>query len=129
MVYPLLEEMVDYGWPLTTEPNALRAMIRPPSIISKLSSVLIFANTSVSESLPTGSVGNMPPWRPTGVSYSQNEIVYMAIVEEVDAIVGMTGNVSGCIQCQWHLGGIPDPPLLTLMEPVLINDCSFHPCV
>ena len=35
-VYQLLEEMVDYGWPLTTEPNALKAMIRPPNIIRKV---------------------------------------------------------------------------------------------
>ena len=26
-VYQLLEEMIDNGWPLTTEPNALKAMI------------------------------------------------------------------------------------------------------
>ena len=35
-VYQLLEEMLDYGWPLTTEPNALQAMIRPPSVMGKV---------------------------------------------------------------------------------------------
>jgi AP-3 complex subunit mu len=35
-VYQLLEEMVDYGWPLTTEPNALKAMIRPPTVMGKV---------------------------------------------------------------------------------------------
>ncbi len=35
-VYQLLEEMVDYGFPLTTEPNALKAMIRPPTIMGEL---------------------------------------------------------------------------------------------
>jgi AP-3 complex subunit mu len=129
-VYQLLEEMVDYGWPLTTEPNALKAMIRPPSVISTLSSV-VFANTTVSDALPSGTISNMP-WRTAGVSYSQNEI-YMDIVEEVDAIVDTTGNVissdvSGSIQCQCHLSGIPDL-LLTFKDPHLIDDCSFHPCV
>jgi AP-3 complex subunit mu len=129
-VYQLLEEMVDYGWPLTTEPNALKAMIRPPSVISTLSSV-VFANTTVSDALPSGTISNMP-WRTVGVSYSQNEI-YMDIVEEVDAIVDTTGNVissdvSGSIQCQCHLSGIPDL-LLTFKDPHLIDDCSFHPCV
>lgn len=129
-VYQLLEEMVDYGWPLTTEPNALKAMIRPPSVMSKLSSV-VFSNTTVSEALPIGTVSNIP-WRASGVSYSQNEI-YMDIVEEVDAIVDATGNVvssdvSGSIQCQCHLSGIPDL-LLTFKDPNLIDDCSFHPCV
>ena len=69
-VYQLLEEMVDYGWPLTTEPNALKAMIRPATVMSKL---LQTASTIVSDELPSGTVGNMP-WRASGVQYSQNEI-------------------------------------------------------
>jgi AP-3 complex subunit mu len=130
-VYQLLEEMVDYGWPLTTEPNALMAMIRPPSVMAKLQSV-VFSNTTVADELPSGTISNMP-WRTSEVSYSQNEI-YMDVVEEVNAIVdATTGNlvssdVSGSIQCQSHLSGIPDL-LLTFKEPELIDDCSFHPCV
>lgn len=130
-VYQLLEELVDYGWPLTTEPNALKAMIRPPSVMAKLTSV-VFSGTNVSDALPSGTISNMP-WRAAGVSYSQNEI-YMDIVEEVHAIVdAVTGqmissDVSGSIQCQSHLSGIPDL-LLTFKDPSLIDDCSFHPCV
>lgn len=130
-VYQLLEEMVDYGWPLTTEPNALKQMIRPPSVMAKLQSV-VFSNTSVSDELPRGTISNIP-WRAAGVSYSQNEI-YMDIVEAVDAIVdAVSGNlissdVFGSIQCQSHLSGIPDL-LLTFNEPSLIDDWSFHPCV
>ncbi len=130
-VYQLLEEMVDYGWPLTTEPNSLKAMIRPPSIMSKISSAM-FANTTVSHALPSGTISNMP-WRAAGVTYTQNEI-YMDIIEEIDAIIdASSGNivqsdVSGRIQCQCQLSGIPDL-LLTFKNPKLIDDCSFHPCV
>lgn len=35
--YQLLEEMVDHGWPLTTEPNALTDLIRPPTVMAKVS--------------------------------------------------------------------------------------------
>jgi len=34
--YQLLEEMVDHGWPLTTEPNALTDLIRPPTVMAKV---------------------------------------------------------------------------------------------
>lgn len=34
--YQLLEEMVDHGWPLTTEPNALTDLIRPPTVMGKV---------------------------------------------------------------------------------------------
>ena len=119
--------MVDYGWPLTTEQNALKAMIRPPTVMSKL----LQTTATVSDELPSGTVSNMP-WRAAGVSYSQNEI-YVDICEEVDAIVDASGaivscDVSGSIQCQSHLSGIPDL-LLTFKDPQLIDDCSFHPCV
>jgi len=130
-VYQLLEEMIDYGWPLTTEPNALKAMIRPPTVLSKLSSV-VFSKTNVSDELPSGTISNMP-WRAGNVVYTQNEI-YMDIVEEIDAMIdAVSGNivysdVSGSVQCQCSLSGVPDL-LLTFQDPTLIDDCSFHPCV
>jgi AP-3 complex subunit mu len=123
----LLDEMIDYGgWPLTAEPNSLLAMIRPPTVMSKL-----LQTVSTAEELPSGTISNMP-WRASGVTYSQNEI-YIDIVEEVDAIVNGSGqlistDVSGSIQCQSHLSGVPDL-LLTFKDPTLIDDWSFHPCV
>jgi len=131
-VYQLLEEMVDYGWPLTTEPNALKAMIRPPTVMGKLQSVVTGgSNAIVSDALPSGTISNMP-WRAAGVKYTQNEI-YIDIMEEIDAIVDAMGNVvsfdvNGSIQAQSHLSGVPDL-LLTFKDPDVIDDCSFHPCV
>lgn len=131
-VYQLLEEMVDYGWPLTTEPNALKAMIRPPTVMAKIQSVVTGgSNAVVSDALPSGTVSNMP-WRAAGVRYNQNEI-YIDIIEEIDAIIDARGNVvssdvSGSIQAQSQLSGIPDL-LLTFKEPEVIDDCSLHPCV
>ncbi|GKY96945.1 hypothetical protein MPSEU_000653500 [Mayamaea pseudoterrestris] len=92
---------------------------------------LLNTTSTVDEQLPAGTISNMP-WRAAGVYYSQNEI-YMDIVEEVDAIVSPSGSVissdvSGSVQCQSHLSGIPDL-LLTFKDPSLIDDCSFHPCV
>ena len=128
-VYQLLEEMMDYGWPLTTEGNALKAMIRPPTVMSKL---LMSTTGAVADVLPVGTVSNMP-WRTANIHYSNNEI-YVDIVEEVDAIVDATNNtivsadVQGSVQCQSHLSGIPDL-LLTFTDPTVVSDCSFHPCV
>lgn len=131
--YQLLEEMVDNGWPLTTEPNSLKSMIRPPTLVGKLEKVVMGtqSNAVVAESLPNGTISNMP-WRKAGVKYTHNEI-YVDIIEEVDAIVDATGriissDVSGSIQAQSQLSGVPDL-LLTFKDPEVIDDCSFHPCV
>eukprot|EP01042_Synura_sphagnicola_P006371 gene6371-8136_t len=50
-VYQLLEEMMDYGYPLTTEPNALKAMIKPPSVISRITAATM-GGSNVSDVLP-----------------------------------------------------------------------------
>ena len=71
MVYQLLEEMMDYGYPLTTEPNALKAMIQPTSVMSRIMTSVdgIAGNgdirSNVSDVLPDGTLTNMP-WRKTG---------------------------------------------------------------
>jgi AP-3 complex subunit mu len=44
--YQLLEEMVDHGWPLTTEPNALTDLIRPPTVLAKV--IMLFLSTIMS---------------------------------------------------------------------------------
>ena len=40
---------------------------------------------SVSETLPTGQLSNVP-WRRSGVKYTNNE-AYFDVVEEIDAII------------------------------------------
>jgi AP-3 complex subunit mu len=130
--YQLLEEMVDYGWPLTTEPNALTDLIRPPTVMAKIQQAISGGSSSIlSEALPTGTVSNMP-WRKAQVHHPNNEI-YIDIVEEVDAILNAQGavissDVSGSIQAQSNLSGVPDL-ILTFNDVNLIDDCSFHPCV
>jgi AP-3 complex subunit mu len=130
-IYQLLEEMMDFGFPLTTEPNALQAMIKPPSIVSRVSTAMGQESGQISDKLADGVISNMP-WRRSGVLYSQNEI-YMDIVEEVDSILSVDGviissEVSGSIQAVSRLSGVPDLTL-QLSDPKCIDDCSFHPCV
>jgi AP-3 complex subunit mu len=130
MVYQLLEEMMDYGYPLTTEPNALKSMIKPPTVMNKLTTAAMGGST-ISDTLPNGTVSNMP-WRKTGVKYLQNEI-YLDIIEEIDSILDKSGSiitseVSGIISANSRLSGVPDLTL-TFLDPNLIDDCSFHPCV
>ena len=130
-VYQLLEEMMDFGYPLTTEPNALKAMIKPAGLISRIAAATGSLSGNVSDILPDGTISNMP-WRKTGVKYAQNEI-YLDIIEEIDAIVDRHGvivssEVSGSIAANSRLSGVPDLALV-FSDPGLIDDCSFHPCV
>ena len=130
-VYQILEEMMDFGIPLTTEPNALKAMIKPPSLASRITSAIGQESSQISDVLPDGTISNMP-WRLSGVHYTNNE-VYLDLVEEVDSILTVQGlivssEVSGVILANSKLSGVPDLTL-AFRDPSLIDDCSFHPCV
>ena len=121
---------MDNGYPLTTEPNALKAMIKPPTVTGRLATALT-GQSGVSDVLPDGTISSMP-WRKAGVKYAQNEI-YLDVIEEVDAIVDRAGQivsseVSGIVHANSRLSGIPDLTL-TFLDPEVIDDCSFHPCV
>merc|ERR1711907_834841 len=99
----LLDEMMDNGFPLTTEPNILKSMILPPTTIGRMVGTVTgnSAATVVSE-LPDGTLSNVP-WRKAGAKYSNNEI-YFDIIEEIDCIIDNSGSlvtceVMGSIQC------------------------------
>uniref|UniRef100_A0A674N4G2 Adaptor related protein complex 3 subunit mu 1 n=1 Tax=Takifugu rubripes TaxID=31033 RepID=A0A674N4G2_TAKRU len=80
-VYELLEEMLDNGFPLATESNVLKEMIRPPTILRSVVNTLT-GGSNVGETLPTGQLSNIP-WRRSGVKYTNNE-AYFDVVEEID---------------------------------------------
>jgi AP-3 complex subunit mu len=106
-------------------------MIVPPSMISRISEVATGVSSNISDTLPDATISNMP-WRKTNVVYAQNEI-YLDIIEEVDSIVNKNGaiissEVNGSIMVNSRLSGVPDLTL-NFVDPNLIDDCSFHPCV
>ncbi|KAG7272545.1 hypothetical protein CRUP_004720 [Coryphaenoides rupestris] len=116
-VYELLEEMLDNGFPLATESNGF---------------YFAFPGTSnVGEKLPTGQLSTIP-WRRSGVKYTNNE-AYFDVIEEIDAIVDKSGTtvcaeIQGVIEACVKLSGMPDLTL-SFMNPRLLDDVSFHPCV
>ncbi|KAF3453209.1 hypothetical protein FNV43_RR03648 [Rhamnella rubrinervis] len=131
IVYELLDEMIDNGFPLTTEPNILREMIAPPNIVSKVLSVVTGNSSNVSDTLPSATASCVP-WRTTDPKYANNE-VYVDLVEEMDAIINRDGVLVKCeiygeVQVNSHLSGLPDLTL-SFKNPSILGDVRFHPCV
>lgn len=128
-VYQLLEEMLDNGFPLATELNVLKEMIRPPTWTAVFDSVT--GQKGVREKLPTG-VSTNTQWRRAGVKYTNNEC-FVDVVESVDCIADKNGQlifseIRGEINCRTKLSGMPDL-CLTFANPRVLDDVSFHPCV
>eukprot|EP00928_Gymnodinium_smaydae_P066809 TRINITY_DN4977_c0_g1_i1.p1 TRINITY_DN4977_c0_g1~~TRINITY_DN4977_c0_g1_i1.p1 ORF type:complete len:532 (-),score=97.06 TRINITY_DN4977_c0_g1_i1:166-1527(-) len=155
-VYLLLDEMIDSGLPFTTELNGLESIIAPPSTIGKVVQAVSGSSTKVLSDVPpdersqSGTFGALTSalgagthtqiggassevwWRKQNVVYASNE-VYIDIVESVDCIVNgqghmVSGGISGDIIVNSKLSGLPEV-LLTLRNPSLLQDVSFHPCV
>ena len=130
VVYELLDEMLDNGFPLATESNILKELIKPPNMLRTVVNT-VTGKTNVSATLPTGQLSNVP-WRRSGVKYTNNE-AYFDVIEEVDAIIDKSGatvsaEIHGYIDCVVKLSGMPDLTL-SFMNPRMFDDTSFHPCV
>ncbi|XP_055348632.1 AP-3 complex subunit mu-1-like isoform X2 [Paramacrobiotus metropolitanus] len=130
VVYELLDEMLDNGYPLATESNILKELIKPPTFLRALANTMT-GNTNVAQTLPTGQLSNVP-WRRAGVKYTNNE-AYFDLIEEIDAIVDKSGSIvsaeiQGYIDCVMKLSGMPDLSL-TFVNARIFDDVSFHPCV
>jgi len=130
-VYQLMDEMMDNGFPFTTEPNILSEMITPPNLLTQIGQFVMGPGTNVTSVLPDGSLTNVP-WRRQGVKYTTNE-VYFDIVEDIDTIVDVNGAMIQCeirgeVLVNCHLSGMPDLTL-RFTNPRILDDVSFHHCV
>ena len=125
VIYQLLEELLDFGFPLTTELNALKEIIEPPTLLTKLRGA-VSSTTGIgggkgpgglnlgigspagsgpgsgmgsmnrfSEPSPDGTLANMP-WRKSNVVHAANE-VFFDIVEELDCLVDDSANLGTAV--------------------------------
>uniref|UniRef100_A0A7N6BTX3 MHD domain-containing protein n=1 Tax=Anabas testudineus TaxID=64144 RepID=A0A7N6BTX3_ANATE len=116
-VYELLEEMLDNGFPLATESNVLKEMIRPPTILRSVVNTLT-GGSNVGDMLPTGQLSNIP-WRRAGVKYTNNE-AYFDVIEEIDAIGNYTYEPTTKVLV-WDIGKLNPQKL-----PNLRGSLSMH---
>jgi AP-1 complex subunit mu len=102
LIYELLDEVMDYGYPQTLDSTTLSAYIlreKPRDLKAQPKEVPIQATGLVS-------------WRTDGLSYSVDE-VYVDIVEYVHVLVGkndavIQNEVSGEINMTCYLSGMPE---------------------
>ncbi|XP_054529555.1 AP-1 complex subunit mu-2 isoform X5 [Pan troglodytes] len=134
IVYELLDELMDFGFPQTTDSKILQEYITQQS--NKL-------ETGKSRVPPT--VTNAVSWRSEGIKYKKNE-VFIDVIESVNLLVNANGSVLlseivGTIKLKVFLSGMPelrlglnDRVLFELTgrsknKSVELEDVKFHQCV
>jgi len=135
ITYELLDEMMDNGYPQTTEVKILREYIKTKS--HQLSS----------EVKPIAAITNAVSWRPDGIVHKKNEI-FLDVVEKLNLLVSSNGNVLrseilGALKMKSFLSGMPELKLglndkllfeatgrpMTQGKSVEMEDIKFHQCV
>jgi AP-1 complex subunit mu len=135
IIYELLDEMMDFGYPQATEAKILQEYI-----------------TQESEKLDKGAA-TLPPeltktvyWRTEGIKYRKNE-VFLDVVESVNLLVNANGTllrseINGAIKMKCQLSGMPELRLglndrvqfdnagrNNRGKAIEMEDVNFHQCV
>ena len=134
IIYELLDEMMDFGYPQTTETKILQEYITQESHKLEV------------QARPPIAVTNAVSWRSEGIRYRKNE-VFLDVVESLNLLVSSTGNVLrseilGAIKMKCYLSGMPELRLglndkamfettgrATRGKAVEMEDVKFHQCV
>lgn len=100
IIYELLDEMMDFGFPQISEAKILRKYITQDARVSDSSNMLPVAAT------------NAVSWRTEGIKHSRNE-VFLDVIENVNILVSGTGNllrseIIGKLIMKSYLSGMPN---------------------
>lgn len=133
LVYELLDEIMDHGYPQIAEVKVLKEYITQGA--HKLTVVK-----------PPQAVTNIVSWRTEGIKYKKNE-VFLDVIEKLNLLVAASGSVIsseilGSIKMRSYLSGMPELKLglndKALFEAqgkagpkkaVEMEDIKFHQCV
>lgn len=135
VVYELLDETMDFGYPQTCESRILREVVTQES------------NRLEVAPRPPVALTNAVSWRSEGIKHRKNEI-FLDVVEKLNLLVASNGTVLhseiiGCIQMKSFLSGMPELKLglndklmfeatgrsTTRIKSVELEDIKFHQCV
>lgn len=130
-VYELLDEMLDNGHPSTMEPNLLKEIIAPPSMLSRVMDQLTGEAGPPKLAAPH-SAGALIPWRRARVKYAQNE-VFVDVIETMDATLTADGGIirariRGELWLNTRLSGTPEITL-SLRSTAPLDDIAVHHAV
>merc|ERR1711971_778324 len=101
ITYELLDEMMDNGYPQTTEVKILREYIKTES-----------HQMTVDQARPSAAITNAVSWRPEGIKHKKNEI-FLDVVEKLNLLVSSNGSVLrseilGALKMKSFLSGMPE---------------------
>jgi AP-2 complex subunit mu-1 len=126
LIYELLDEILDFGYPQLTDPTILKSMVFQKGFITEATKKKRAAEAQSSTLQVTGAVG----WRKEGIRYKKNE-VFLDVIETVSMLMSNQGSilrseVQGKVVMKCFLSGMPE---VKVGLNDALEDVTFHPCV
>jgi AP-2 complex subunit mu-1 len=145
LIYELLDELLDFGYPQNTDTGVLKTFITQQGIKSTSREEQMAITSQV-----TGQIG----WRREGIKYRRNEL-FLDVLEYVNLLMSPQGqvlsaHVAGKIVMKSYLSGMPECKFGIndkivvdaksksgeaggesgrTKSSIAIDDCQFHQCV
>lgn len=134
VVYELLDEIMDFGYPQYAEAKILSEFIKTDAYRMEVTQ------------RPPMAVTNAVSWRSEGIRYKKNE-AFLDVVESVNILVNSNGqvirsDVVGALKMRTYLSGMPECKLglndrvlleaqgrSTKGKAIDLDDIKFHQCV
>eukprot|EP00824_Muranothrix_gubernata_P002341 TRINITY_DN12787_c0_g1_i1.p1 TRINITY_DN12787_c0_g1~~TRINITY_DN12787_c0_g1_i1.p1 ORF type:complete len:438 (-),score=96.94 TRINITY_DN12787_c0_g1_i1:62-1351(-) len=137
LTYELLDEMMDFGYPQTTDTKVLKEFITTES----------YRLEETVQQQVSRAVTNAVSWRPEGIRHRKNEI-FLDVVEKLNLLVSSNGallrsEILGSLKMRSFLSGMPELKLglndklvfeqagrsTAKGKHVEMEDIKFHQCV
>ncbi|KAF7513283.1 hypothetical protein GJ744_009704 [Endocarpon pusillum] len=112
LVYELLDEILDFGYPQNTDADILKMYITPDNLSSAIRSSPSHPNASSDSSKITMQATGAQSWRRADIKYRKNE-AFVDVIEDVNLLMSGTGtvlraDVNGQIVMRAYLTGTPE---------------------
>ena len=152
IIYELLDEMMDFGYPQTTETKILQEWVISASydhysaLTHNVRYITQESHKLEIQARPPIAVTNAVSWRSEGIRYRKNE-VFLDVIESLNLLVNSNGNVLrseilGAVKMKCFLSGMPELRLglndkvmfentgrTSRGKAVEMEDVKFHQCV
>lgn len=142
LIYELLDEMIDFGYPQTTSTELLKQHVHNEPVLVQAQKPSVRLPTA-SRTVPSSSV-QKPISLATGRGGKQKNEIFVDILERLNVLFNPNGyvvnsTIDGCIQMKSYLSGNPELRLALNEDlvigkggsygSVVLDDVNFHECI
>eukprot|EP01039_Chlorochromonas_danica_P006329 gene6329-6980_t len=144
LVYELLEEMMDFGYPQITSTEMLKSCVHNEAVMVTTPSITSSLMTNMNSRTKPSGAANVPITMKNTRGGNQKNEIYVDIVERLTVLFNSNGFVvnsaiDGSILMKSFLSGNPELRLAlnedlvigkgSAYGSVVLDDCNFHECV